>query len=531
MEGKPSLQLRQILQSERVYFNLSTPQLIEEVIQRGEGMLTVSGALSVSTGKYTGRSPGDRYIVKEGSDRDHIAWGPSSAPVPINQSIEEIKFERLYQELLQYLGGKQLYVFEGAAGADAVHRIPIRVINEYAWQNLFAQQLFIHPSQEEPFEPNRAFTIVCAPGFEADPAQHGVNSEAFIIIHLSKRLIIIGGSSYAGEMKKSIFSVLNYLLPKQNVLSMHCSANVGKKGDVALFFGLSGTGKTTLSTDSERRLLGDDEHGWSERGVFNIEGGCYAKCIHLSAEQEPQIWNAIQFGSVLENVIIDKGTRVPDYNDGQLTENTRVAYPLSFIPGSIRSGVADHPRVIIFLTADAFGVLPPLAKLTKEQAVYHFLSGYTCKLAGTERGVTEPEVTFSACFGEPFLPLDPLVYARLFVEKIEKHATQVYLVNTGWTGGSYGTGSRIPLTYTRTLIKAAINGTIQQDAYVVDPIFGLSVPQAVAGVPSELLVTSNAWKDLNAYERAAKRLAQRFVQNFMRFKNVDRKIIEAGPTI
>lgn len=525
MVTRPRFELNEWLKTNKVHYNLSVPLLIESALQRGEGKLTETGALSVETGKYTGRSPHDKFIVDEPAIHDKIAWGS------VNKPIEADRFEVLYQEILAYLQKKEIFVFDGFAGADPAYRLPIRIVNEFAWQNLFVHQLFIRPTEEELKQHVPGFTVVCAPGFTADPAKHGTNSEAFIIVNFSKKMVIIGGSQYAGEMKKSIFGVINYLLPKQGVLSMHCSSNVGDKGDVALFFGLSGTGKTTLSTDPNRILIGDDEHAWSDQGVFNIEGGCYAKCINLSREKEPQIWDAIRFGSVLENVVVDSKTRIPDYDDGTLTENSRVAYPVAYIPGAMDPGVAGHPHVIIFLTADAFGVLPPISKLSKEQALYYFLSGYTSKLAGTERGVTEPEATFSTCFGAPFLPLEPSVYAKMLGEKVSKHHAQVYLVNTGWTGGTYGVGNRIKLTDTRALVTAAVNGSLKDAEYEKDPIFGLSVPRTVEGVPSDILMPRNTWVNKTEYDQKAMDLAQRFARNFTKFKDVGKEIADAGPKI
>lgn len=523
MDTKLSLELNEVLKSNKTQFNLSVPQLVEAAITRGEAMLTASGALRAETGKYTGRSPKDKYIVQESSIQDKIAWGP------VNQPIDEAKYDKLYQDVMEYLNGKELFVFDGFAGADTTYRLPIRIVNEYAWHNLFVHQLFVRPTEEELRSHVPGFTVIAAPGFEANPVVHGTNSETFIIVNFSKKTVLIGGTKYAGEMKKSIFSVMNYLLPEQGVLSMHCSSNVGEKGDVALFFGLSGTGKTTLSADPERRLIGDDEHGWSDQGVFNIEGGCYAKCINLTEEKEPQIWNAIKFGAVLENVVVDKDSRIPDYDNGTLTENTRAAYPVDFIPGAMIPGAAGHPQTIVFLTADAFGVLPPVSKLTKEQAMYHFLSGYTSKLAGTERGVTEPEATFSTCFGAPFLPLQPSVYAEMLGEKISKHNAQVYLVNTGWSGGSYGVGKRMNLAYTRAMVTSAINGSLNEVEFAVDPIFGLAVPTEVPGVPSEVLMPRNTWENKEEYDQKAKDLASRFVKNFEKFQGVAKEIVEAGP--
>ncbi|WP_219837711.1 phosphoenolpyruvate carboxykinase (ATP) [Paenibacillus sp. R14(2021)] len=508
MEGK-----LQPLKIGRIWNNVPVSQLVESALERKEGVLASSGALQVYTGKYTGRSPKDKFIVKEPSVMDHIDWGT------VNQPISELQFERLYQKAQAYMSDKDLFVFNGYAGADSEYRLPIRIVNEYAWHNLFVRQLFVRPTQEELQTHIAEFTIIALPGLKADPEVDGTRSETFICLSFEKKLVLIGGTEYAGEMKKSIFSVLNYLLPFQDILPMHCSANVGEKDDVALFFGLSGTGKTTLSADPNRRLIGDDEHGWTDHGVFNFEGGCYAKCANLSEEKEPQIWNAIRYGSVLENVVLDPETGLADYNDTLTTENTRAAYPIDAIPGALIPGKAGHPKVIIFLTADAFGVLPPISKLTKEQAMYHFLSGYTSKLAGTERGITEPEATFSACFGAPFLPLHPTVYARLLGKKIEEHQVRVYLVNTGWSGGPYGVGRRMNLTYTRAMITAALNGSIEQTTFTADPIFGVLCPDFVEGVPSNILVPRHTWQNQEAYEKAAWELVERFTQNYKKFSS------------
>lgn len=496
-----------------VHRNLSVAKLVESSIRRQEAKLSSTGALLATTGQFTGRSPKDKFIVQEASVVDHVEWGK------VNQGLSEEKFDRLYHKALEYLKDKELFVFDGFAGAEAEHRLPIRVVNEFAWHNLFARQLFIRPTEEELKGHSPEFTVYALPGFKADPAEDGTNSETVIAISFEKRVVLIGGTEYAGEMKKSIFSVLNYLLPFKGTFPMHCSANVGERGDVALFFGLSGTGKTTLSADPNRRLIGDDEHGWSDNGVFNFEGGCYAKCIGLSQEKEPQIWDAIQFGTVLENVVVDDETRTADYDNSALTENTRAAYPIDYIPNAVIPGVAGHPEVIIFLTADAFGVLPPISKLTKEQAMYYFLSGYTSKLAGTERGVTEPEATFSTCFGSPFLPLHPKKYADLLGEKIERHNARVYLVNTGWSGGAYGVGQRMNLKYTRAMVSAAVDGSIEKATFTPDPIFNLAIPDQVEGVPAEVLVPRNTWKDAEAYDRTARDLAARFVKNFEKFKD------------
>ncbi|WP_089966012.1 phosphoenolpyruvate carboxykinase (ATP) [Lihuaxuella thermophila] len=506
------------------HMNLSVAELVEEALRKNEAVLTHEGALRALTGPFTGRSPKDKYTVNDPSVTNFIDWGS------VNQPMDPEKFEQIWTRLQSYLRDKEVYIFDGFAGADPTYRLPIRVINEYAWHNLFVRQLFIRPTEEELAGHKPEFTVVCAPGFKADPSVDGTRSETVIAVSFERKLVIIAGTQYAGEMKKSIFSVMNYLLPDQGVLPMHCSANVGKDGDVALFFGLSGTGKTTLSADPERLLIGDDEHGWSDRGVFNFEGGCYAKCIGLSREKEPQIWEAIRFGTVLENVVLDQH-RKPDFHDNTLTENTRAAYPVDFIPGAVIPGVAGHPNVILFLTADAFGVLPPISKLTPEQAMYHFLSGYTSKLAGTERGVTEPEATFSTCFGAPFLPRPAHVYAEMLGKKIAEHQVDVYLVNTGWTGGPYGVGERMNLGYTRAMVRAAINRELSQVKYTVDPIFGLAMPLECPGVPAELLNPRNTWKNTDEYDQKAKELAERFHQHFAKFPDVSAAVKAAGPKL
>lgn len=504
--------------------NLSVAQLTEKILERKEGVLTSTGAVRATTGAYTGRSPEDKFIVKDDVTEADVNWGK------VNQPIDEESFNKLYHKVVDYLKGRdELFQFKGFAGADEKYRLPIQVFNEYAWHNLFSNQLFITPTEEELKNHQAEFTVISAPGFKADPAVDGTNSETFIIISFKKRVILIGGTEYAGEIKKSIFSVMNYLLPKKNVLSMHCSANIGEEGDVALFFGLSGTGKTTLSADPYRKLIGDDEHGWSPDGVFNIEGGCYAKCINLSEEKEPQIYNAIRFGSVLENVIVDNDTREPDYDDVSLTENTRAAYALENIDNIQTPSIGGHPNTIIFLTADASGVLPPISKLTKEQAMYHFLSGYTSKLAGTERGVTEPQATFSACFGSPFLPLAPSVYAKMLGEKIDQFNVNVFLVNTGWTGGPYGVGKRMKLSYTRAMVQSALMGELNNIETVQDEIFGLNIPISVPGVPDEVLIPKNTWEDKEAYDKAAKDLAVKFHENFKKFTQAGEDIKQAGP--
>ncbi|RUL56550.1 phosphoenolpyruvate carboxykinase (ATP) [Lysinibacillus antri] len=515
-------ELKELLNGGNIHVQLSVPQLVEKATSRNEAVLTVDGAVVAETGKYTGRSPKDKYFVEEESSKDKIDWG-------VNQAISADVFDNLYLKVINYLKEKdELYVFKGFAGAEKDSQHSIQVVNEYAWHNLFCHQLFIRPTEEELTSHVAEFTIVSAPTFKADPAVDGTKSETFIIISLEKKIILIGGTEYAGEMKKSIFSIMNYLLPENEILSMHCSANVGEAGDVALFFGLSGTGKTTLSADAQRKLIGDDEHGWSDNGVFNIEGGCYAKTINLSAEKEPEIYNAIRFGSVLENVVVDTESRIPDYDNGSLTENTRAAYPIDYIDNIVTPSVAGHPKTIVFLTADAFGVLPPISKLTKEQAMYHFLSGFTSKLAGTERGVTSPEPVFSTCFGAPFLPLPATRYAEMLGQKIDEHGAQVFLVNTGWTGGEYGVGSRMKLSYTRAMVHAAIDGNLNDVETIQDAVFGLNIPTAIEGVPSEVLNPRDAWADKAAYDTKAAYLADLFKENFKKFSNVSEEILKNG---
>jgi phosphoenolpyruvate carboxykinase (ATP) len=514
--------LKSLLARENVHVQLSVPQLVEKVLSRKEAALTSTGAIRVSTGKYTGRSPKDKFIVEEPSTKEKIGW-------ETNQRISQENFSKLYDKVLAYLAQKEeIFVFNGFAGADKKSQLPIQVINEFAWHNLFVHQLFIRPNEEDLRSHKSDFTVICAPNFKADPSVDGTNSETFIIISFERKTVLIGGTEYAGEMKKSIFSVMNFLLPENDILSMHCSANVGVEGDVALFFGLSGTGKTTLSADPNRKLIGDDEHGWSQHGVFNIEGGCYAKTINLSREKEPQIFDAIKFGTVLENVIIDPDTRVADYDNGELTENTRAAYPLQALDNIVDPSIAGHPNTVVFLTADAFGVLPPISKLTREQAMYHFLSGYTSKLAGTERGVTSPEATFSTCFGAPFLPLPATRYAEMLGQKVLEHNANVFLVNTGWTGGEYGVGSRMKLSYTRAMVQAALEGELNNVETVQDEIFGLNIPVHVTGVPDEVLQPQKTWSDKNAYEEKAKELASKFRENFKKFTGVSAEIIEKG---
>jgi phosphoenolpyruvate carboxykinase (ATP) len=510
----------------RVHHNLSVPSLVELIISRKEGVLSSTGALSVKTGKFTGRSPDDKYIVDDEVTHDTVDWGK------LNHPISEENFDRIFRRMKKHVEDKEFFIFDGFVGADPENRLPIRTINNRAWHNLFARQLFIRPSQEELKNYKPEFTLLSCDDFATIPEEEGTRSKTFIIINFKKKIVLIGSTSYAGEIKKAIFSIMNYILPRKGIFPMHCSANVGADGDTALFFGLSGTGKTTLSADPERRLVGDDEHGWSDNGIFNFEGGCYAKCINLKREEEPQIWNAIRFGSVMENVVMrDDGSREPDFDDGSLTENTRVAYPLDYIDNAVIPSVAGHPQVIVFLTADAFGVMPPIAKLTKEGAMYHFMSGYTSKLAGTERGITEPKETFSHCFGAPFMPLHASQYAKMLGKKITEHSTRVYLINTGWTGGPYGVGKRMNLTYTRAMVTAALNGEIDKVPVKHHDIFNLDMPTSCPGVPDDVLDPRNTWSDKDRYDAAAKRLAALFVKNFEKFGSVQKEIVDAGPKV
>lgn len=509
-----------------VHANLSVAGLVEHALNRREAMLADNGALVVKTFERTGRSPNDKFCVKDSETEERVWWGP-------NQPTDPATFQSLWVRAAAYLSEKDLYVVDTFACADRDYRMAVRVVSELAWHGLFAKQLFRRPAPAElgMFEP--AWTVMSAPTFRADPAKDGTNSEVFVSIDFSSQRVLILGTHYAGEIKKSIFTVLNYVLPLKDVLPMHCSANVGRDGDVGLFFGLSGTGKTTLSADPERRLIGDDEHGWSDTGVFNFEGGCYAKCINLSMEKEPQIWEAIRFGSVVENVVVDPLTRRVDYDDGSITENTRAAYPLEFIPGAVPEGMAGHARTVVFLTADAFGVLPPVAKLSREQAAYHFLSGFTSKLAGTEAGMgDEPEATFSTCFGQPFLPLHPTVYAEMLMERIDNHGARVFLVNTGWSGGPFGVGERIDLSSTRRIVSAALGGELNGAKTWRDPVFGLEVPASIKGVPGEILRPRATWADQTEYDTKAKELGTRFEENFIKFEDqVSAEVRKAGPAV
>jgi phosphoenolpyruvate carboxykinase (ATP) len=487
-----------------VHHNLAPAALCEHAVRRKEGILTSLGAFAAFTGARTGRSPKDKFIVREPSVEAHINWGP------VNQPVSPATFAHLRDLVTAYLQNRELFVFDGFAAADPKHRISLRVVSEKAWHNLFARCLFRRPTPAELQSFTPQWTVLHAPDFHPDPARDGTNSEVMVAISFEQKLVVAAGPHYAGEIKKSIFTILNYLLPRAGVLSMHCSANVGAGGDVALFFGLSGTGKTTLSADPERRLIGDDEHGWGDEGVFNIEGGCYAKTIKLSREKEPQIYDAIRFGCVLENVPIDPFTRVPDFDSAVFTENTRAAYPIDFIPGHEASGRGGHPANIFFLTCDAFGVLPPIARLSPDQAMQQFLCGYTAKLAGTETGVTEPGATFSTCFGAPFMPLPPKVYGNMLKERMQRFHVPVYLVNTGWSGGGVGVGSRMKLAWTRTLLKAAMTGALKNVPFATDPVFGLSVPTACPDVPSEVLMPRNTWTDRAAYDATAAKLKGMF---------------------
>ena len=509
-----------------IYQNLAVPILIEHALARGEGDLAENGALVVKTGKYTGRSPLDRFIVDEPSSHQQVDWNR------FNQPISETQFQQLFERVQDYVQGRDLYVFNGYVGADPTYRQGVRVINERASQNLFAHQLFRRPTDQELAHHQADITVIALPGLKGDPIRDGLHSEAFITLHLAKKLVLIGGSSYAGEIKKSVFSLMNYWMTQQDVLPMHGAANLDNQGQTALFFGLSGTGKTTLSADPQCRLIGDDEHGWSPAGIFNFEGGCYAKTIRLSQVDEPQIWDAIRFGTLLENVSLDPDSRQLDYDNAQPTENTRAAYPLHYIPQSVVSGMGAHPRTILFLTADAFGVLPPVAQLTRAQAIYHFLSGYTSKLAGTERGITTPQATFSACFGQCFFPRSPVIYGEMLGQRLEQHPdTQVYLVNTGWAGGPYGIGKRIQIRYTRAIVAAALRGDLKTVSYRPHPIFQVLMPEKLDGLPARMLNPKNLWASPVAYDRQATSLAQKFIENFQQFKAAAPEIVAAGPVM
>ncbi len=509
-----------------VFWNCSMPVLVEESVKRGEAQIASNGGLVAYTGKRTGRSPKDRFVVRNQATVDTVDWGA------VNQPIEQATYDALRQRVVEYLQGRDVFVLDARAGADPRTTLPLRVVTEYAWHNLFAKQLFIGLSDEELAQHQPEWTILSFPGFKTDPQRDGVNSDVAVMLNFESREVLICGTEYAGESKKSVFSVLNFILPQRGMLPMHCSANQGARGDVALFFGLSGTGKTSLSSDPERRLIGDDEHGWNEHGVFNFEGGCYAKCIRLSPEKEPQIYNAIRFGAVIENVVIDPQTRQPDYDDERFTENTRVAYPLEHIENVVESKRGGHANVLFFLTADAFGVLPPIARLTPEQAMYHFLSGYTAKLAGTEVGVTDPQATFEACFGAPFLPLPATTYAKMLRDKLNRHNARVYLLNTGWSGGPFGVGTRMSIQHTRTMLRAAINGQLESASMYTDPLFGFEVPEHIEGVPDTVMRPRESWQDKAEYDRLARMLAERFIENFnKKFLSQAPELAEHGPSL
>jgi phosphoenolpyruvate carboxykinase (ATP) len=512
-----------------VHWNLSVPLLYEHAIRRREGQLGAGGSFVANTGIHTGRSVRDKYIVEEASSKDDIAWGD------INRPVSEAVFDRMHERMLGYFQGRETFVQDVFCGADPEYRLPVRLVSESAWHTLFARNMFIRPTLADLADFRPGFTILHAPEMKASPERDGINSETFIFVNFAKKIALIGGTSYAGEVKKSVFGLLNFLLPPRDVLPMHCSANVGPRGDAAIFFGLSGTGKTTLSADSSRTLIGDDEHGWSPNGVFNFEGGCYAKVIRLSPTAEPEIYATIRrFGTVLENVVLDPRERIPDVDDDSLTENTRASYPLDFIPNASPTGMTGHPDTVIMLTADAFGVLPPIARLTPEQAMYHFLSGYTARVAGTEKGMgNAPQATFSTCFGAPFMPRHPTVYAKMLGERISRHKSQCWLVNTGWSGGAYGTGQRMAIAHTRALVRAALDGTLGQAPVRQERHFGLYVPESCAEVPADVLDARNTWSDKDAYDDMAREVAKRFEGNFKKFEShvgdkVNQAAIRAG---
>lgn len=509
------------------YWNLTPADLVEETILRGQGVLADNGALTVYTGEFTGRSPQDRFIVADEKTNDSVWWGD------INKKFDADKFDALYNRITAYLTNRDVFVRDNYACADDDYRLNIRVVTEFPWSNMFANNMFLRPKKSELENFNPDWNIVCAPGFMADPELDGTRQHNFAIINFAQKKIIIGGTGYTGEIKKGIFSVLNFILPhEKNTLSMHCSANVGEDGDTAVFFGLSGTGKTTLSSDPNRRLIGDDEHGWSENSVFNFEGGCYAKTIDLSAEKEPQIYKAIKFGAILENIGFHDSSSTPNYEDSSITQNTRVSYPIHHIDNIMKPSKGGTPKNIFFLTADAFGVLPPISKLTKEQAMYHFISGYTAKVAGTEAGINEPVTAFSACFGAPFLPLHPAKYAEMLGDKMAQTNVNVWLVNTGWSGGAYGTGDRIKLRYTRAMITAALTGQLDNVAYTKHEVFGLNMPNSCPDVPDDILSPKNTWADKKAYDLKANALANEFINNFKQFEaNTSEEILSAAPKV
>ncbi len=509
----------------RAHWNLPPAKLILQTLLRGEGVLTDSGALAVSTGTFTGRSPKDRFLVEDALTRDRVDWGA------INQPLEPAHFTRLHQDMVNHLKGKSVFVRDAAVGADSATQIKTRVISEKAWANLFVSNMFIRLDEQDVLVPSPEWTVICAPSFQANPERHGCRQANVTAVNFTEKLILIAGSAYTGEIKKGMFSVMNFVLPTQhNVFPMHCSCNVNEAGETAVFFGLSGTGKTTLSSDENRTLIGDDEHGWGADGVFNMEGGCYAKTIDLDAEREPQIYQAIRFGAMLENIGFEQDGVTPNYADASVTQNTRVSYPITHIPGASLQGTAAHPKDIFFLTCDAFGVLPPISRLDTGQAMYHFLSGYTAKVAGTEVGVTEPQATFSACFGAPFMPLPPTEYAEMLGDKMEAHGVRIWLVNTGWTGGGYGVGNRMKLSHTRAMIRAAMNGDFDQVEMYKDPVFGLMSPTTCAGVPSEVLIPAHVWQDQQGYNEAVAKLADLFTENFKQFEHAaNAAMLEAAP--
>tara|TARA_Y100000991_G_scaffold160266_1_gene122475 strand:+ start:1142 stop:2743 length:1602 start_codon:yes stop_codon:yes gene_type:complete len=515
------------IKNSKTHWNLSSDELQEHALKKGQAKLTSQGAITINTGKFTGRSPLDRFIVKDSITKDSVWWGD------INIPFDEKNFDQLHKKIINYLSSKELYARDSYACANDNHRLNIRVINEYPWSNLFAYNMFLRPTEDELKTFKHEWLILNAPGFYADPKSDGTRQENFAVLSFSKKTILIGGTGYTGEIKKGIFSALNFILPHdKDVLPMHCSANTGKDGDTAIFFGLSGTGKTTLSADPKRNLIGDDEHGWDGDSVFNFEGGCYAKCIDLTAENEPDIYAAIKKGALLENIEFFEGTNKVDYSNTNITQNTRVSYPIDFIKNIAIPSSGKNPKNIFFLTADAFGVLPPISKLTKGQAMYHFISGYTAKVAGTEAGVNEPQTTFSACFGAPFMPLHPTKYAEMLGDKMKEFGVNVWLINTGWSGGEYGTGNRISLKHTRAMITAALNNQLNNVEYLTHEVFGLFMPNSCPGVPSEILSPKNTWKDKNAYDKKANILAKAFNDNFIQFSDhANKEILNAAPKI
>lgn len=508
----------------KAYWNLNAAMLIEQAVSRKEGKLAAGGAFVALTGQHSGRSPNDRFIVEEDTTKDEIAWGD------VNRPISKENFQRLYDKMLSHLQGREVFVQDCYSGADSDFRLPVRVVTEEAWHNLFARNMFIQPPESERASFVPQFTVLQAPSLEGNPETDGITSSTFIVVNIEKRLILVAGSGYAGEIKKSIFSIMNFLLPPQDVLPMHCSANVGPNGDSAIFFGLSGTGKTTLSADSARALIGDDEHGWGPNGIFNFEGGCYAKTINLTHEAEPEIYDLCHtFTSIIENVAMDEEDRTLDFFDGTLTENGRVSYDISMVANKEPSGMAGHPDNIVMLTCDAFGVLPPISQLTPEQAMYHFLSGYTAKVAGTEKGLKGAQATFSTCFGAPFMPRNPTVYAKLLGEKMAKQNAKCWLVNTGWSGGAYGTGERMKISYTRAMLNAALDGTLTAGGFTPDPNFGVLVPNQCPNVPTEVLIARNTWADKAAYDVQALELRELFEENFKKFEtSVTSEVMEAA---